>query len=263
MTTRATRPRRTMIRFPLDPIPFKGRSRVTDPGAGFDWLRQGWIMFRATPGRWLGLSLSFLLGLLVPAGVSLPGLLLSSFLLPPLAAGMLSACRRSIQEGAPRPGDLLAGFVARGGGVMGLGLLNMLGTLGIVLLLFLLNHTGQAGNGPGIEGMGGMGGMGGIGPLLGGLLLSGLLAVILFLPLAMALWFAPALVLLQGMAPVPAIKASVSACLKNWLAFLVFGLLLSLLSFFATLPLGLGFLILIPVLSGALYASYRDIFLGV
>ena len=33
--------------------------------------------------------------------------------------------------------------------------------------------------------------------------------------------------------------------------------------FFATLPAGLGFLLLVPVFSGAVYASYRDIFVEV
>jgi uncharacterized membrane protein len=32
--------------------------------------------------------------------------------------------------------------------------------------------------------------------------------------------------------------------------------------FFAMLPVGLGLLLLLPVFSGAVYASYRDIFMG-
>lgn len=240
--------------FPLTPSLFKGHSRITEPGACFDWLRQGWAIFSLTPGLWLGLSLLFLLGLLVPASVPLFGLLVSSLLLPLLAAGMLSACRRSALGETPALGDLLAGFEGKGGGLVILGLLNMLGMVGIVLLLSLIAGAGlgmQVASGPSL------------GALLGGLLLSGLLAVILSLPLAMAFWFAPALVLFHGMAPLEAVKASFAACLKNWLAFLVFGLLLSILLFFAALPLGLGFLVLIPVLFGALYASYRDIFVGV
>ncbi|WP_303785848.1 BPSS1780 family membrane protein [Azovibrio restrictus] len=235
--------------FPLAPAPFTGRSRVTEPGACFDWLRQGWALFSASPGLWLGQTLLFLLGLLVPATVPLLGLLVSALLLPLLGAGMLSACQRSARGEAPAPADLLAGFRDRGGGLVLLGLLHLLGLAGITLLLWSIGNGAQQ--------------AAGFGSLLGGWLLNGLLAVILFLPLAMAFWFAPALVLFHRMSPLQALKASFGACLKNWLAFLVFGLLLSILLFFAALPLGLGFLVLIPVLFGALHASYRDIFVGV
>ncbi len=238
--------------FPLAPAPFTGRSRVTEPGACFDWLRQGWALFSASPGLWLGQTLLFLLGLLVPASVPLLGLLVSALLLPLLAAGMLTACQRSARGEAPAPGDLLAGFQDKGGGLVLLGLLHLLGLAGIGLLLFLIGAAGP--DSPGMPSLG---------ALVGGLLLNGLLAVVLSLPLAMAFWFAPALVLFHRMAPLDAVKASFGACLKNWLAFLVFGLLLSILLFFAALPLGLGFLVLIPVLFGALHASYRDIFVGV
>ena len=34
------------------------------------------------------------------------------------------------------------------------------------------------------------------------------------------------------------------------------------LAFFAALPIGLGFLVLGPVLAGSLYASYRDVFVA-
>ncbi len=50
--------------------------------------------------------------------------------------------------------------------------------------------------------------------------------------------------------------------MKNWLVMMVFGLIVLVLSFFAALPMGLGFLVLMPVLFGALYAAYKDIFLG-
>ena len=78
----------------------------------------------------------------------------------------------------------------------------------------------------------------------------------------MAVIFAPALVFFNKMAPVPAMKASFAACAENWLAFLVYGVFLFVLAFFAALPIGLGFLLLIPVTTGALYAAYRDIFPG-
>jgi uncharacterized membrane protein len=76
------------------------------------------------------------------------------------------------------------------------------------------------------------------------------------------MWFAPALVFFNNMSPVEALKASFNACLKNTLPFLVYGLMVMVLLFFAALPVGLGFLVLIPVLAGSIYVSYRDIFVA-
>ena len=50
--------------------------------------------------------------------------------------------------------------------------------------------------------------------------------------------------------------------MKNVLAFLVYGLIVLVLAFFAALPVGLGFLVLIPVLAGSVYAAYRDVFVA-
>ena len=79
---------------------------------------------------------------------------------------------------------------------------------------------------------------------------------------AMAIWFAPALIVFNAMPPVDALKASFNACLKNIVVFLVYGLMIMVLCFFAALPLGLGFLVLGPVVAGSVYASYRDIFIA-
>ena len=64
------------------------------------------------------------------------------------------------------------------------------------------------------------------------------------------------------MPPLAALKASFNACLKNSPPLLVYGLIVMLLVFFAVLPVGLGFLVLMPVLSGSAYVSYRDIFVA-
>jgi uncharacterized membrane protein len=89
-----------------------------------------------------------------------------------------------------------------------------------------------------------------------------LFSSLLFIPLWMALWFAPALILFNGMSPLEACKTSLEACLKNIPSFLILGLTVFVLSFLAALPIGLGFLVLIPVLAGMAYASWQDIFVA-
>jgi uncharacterized membrane protein len=78
----------------------------------------------------------------------------------------------------------------------------------------------------------------------------------------MALWFAPALVVLRGMAPIEAIKESFLGCLKNVLPFLVYSIVLMVLGIVAAIPLGLGWLVLGPTLIASVYVSYRDIYGG-
>ena len=57
-----------------------------------------------------------------------------------------------------------------------------------------------------------------------------------------------------------AMKNSFVACLKNVVPFLLYSVILLLLSFVASIPFGLGWLVLGPVIAASLYTSYRDIF---
>jgi hypothetical protein len=51
------------------------------------------------------------------------------------------------------------------------------------------------------------------------------LALIFFAAIAMAHWFAPALIVLNGSKAIAAMTASARACMRNWLPFLVYGLI--------------------------------------
>jgi uncharacterized membrane protein len=87
-----------------------------------------------------------------------------------------------------------------------------------------------------------------------------LIALALFVPVNMALWFAPVLVMLQGQSAPRAIAESFRGCLKNLVPFLIYGIALFVLAILASIPLGLGWLILGPVVIGSVYAAYRDIY---
>jgi uncharacterized membrane protein len=78
--------------------------------------------------------------------------------------------------------------------------------------------------------------------------------------LSMAIWFAPALVALGGVAPIDAIKASFAANLKNLLPIAVFGVLYLVAAVVASLPMMLGWILLMPLVMLAAYVSYRDVF---
>lgn len=248
-----------MEQFPLTPSAFSGEPRVAPADSAFNWLRQGWAAFIANPGLWLAMSVLLLVVFLGLQIVPIIGALAANLLMPVLTAGMLHAVRRLGDEGTFEIGDLFAGFQRSTGSLVMVGVIYMAGWLVIGLLVMVLAGGGIAGGI--VAGAAGQPGVGaGIG--LGSIFIAGLLSLLLGAPLLMAIWFAPALVYFNDMAPVAALKASFAANLKNWLVMLVFGLIVLVLSFFAALPMGLGFLVLMPVLFGALYASYKDIFLG-
>lgn len=87
-----------------------------------------------------------------------------------------------------------------------------------------------------------------------------LMGMALFVPLAMATWFAPALVLLGNQPGFRAMVFSVMACLRNVLPFLIYGVLTFILLMLAVIPFGLGLILWIPVMLLTMYTSYRDVF---
>jgi uncharacterized membrane protein len=100
----------------------------------------------------------------------------------------------------------------------------------------------------------------GAGVAAGGVMLGVLVFTVLWVLLMMALWFAPALVMLHDVAPLDAMLLSARACFHNLLAFIVLAALLYVLTWVAMIPFGLGMLVLIPVIAGALYAAWKETF---
>jgi hypothetical protein len=87
-----------------------------------------------------------------------------------------------------------------------------------------------------------------------------LIAVTLFTPCIMAIWFAPAIVIHSEETAVQALIMSFNACLKNILPFTLFGIVVFILAILASIPLMLGHLVLLPVLSASVYVAFLDCF---
>jgi uncharacterized membrane protein len=87
-----------------------------------------------------------------------------------------------------------------------------------------------------------------------------LVMLALMVPLLMAYWFAPALIILNDMDAIAAMRASFSGCLRNIIPFLVYGIVMLLLAIVAVIPLGLGMLVWFPLALTSSYAAYRAIF---
>jgi uncharacterized membrane protein len=93
------------------------------------------------------------------------------------------------------------------------------------------------------------------------LLLAGLMMLGLSIPLAMAIWFAPALVVFHDLKPFDAMKQSFVGCWKNIVPLLLYGVIGLVIGILATIPFGLGWLVWAPTIVGSIYAGYRDIFI--
>lgn len=231
--------------------------RRVGAGAGWRWVRRGWIFFARAPLMWVISVVLLVLVALAFNLVPIVGSLAYQVLQGVIAAGFVAACRSLEQGGDFELEHLLAGFKERFGPLMMLGLLFMLG--GLVIMLVMLLFVGTA-----ILEAFVAGSAGDVYTALAAsslsMLLGALVALALTVPLLAAFWFAPALVLLNGVAPFAAMKASLSASLRNIMPFLVYGVVMMVAAILAAIPLLLGFLVWVPVMLASGYASYRDVF---
>ncbi|HVO69490.1 MAG TPA: BPSS1780 family membrane protein [Aggregatilineaceae bacterium] len=222
-------------------------------GRGWSWFAEGWQLFKQSPMIWIVNFIVFMLVFIAIELVPFIGGLAGMLLAPVLGAGIMIGARAVHQGEALEVAHLFAGFRERTSPLMMVGVLNMLATMVIVVAVFAVlavfgvSVLGAAA-GRSVEALG-------IGLMLGILIVAGL-----SIPLMMAYWFAPALVPLNGFTALEAMKMSFSACLKNVLPFLVYGVVGMLLAVAASIPAMLGWFILVPVWMASMYTSYRDIF---
>lgn len=223
--------------------------------SALNWLVRGWTYFMRAPLPWLMLAaLYILIGLLLSI-VPVVGPLLTALLWPALAGGLYQAARMVDEGGTPGPGVLLTALrdPTLRGPILVLGVppvvAFVLGALGFVLVLGGATGAGLATGSDQVA----------VGTLLGGSLLLPLLAVLLTVAVVVALLYAIPLVMFDGAGPMAAMEQSVLASVANALPLALLSLLYLVAAAFAAIPMGLGFLVLIPVITGAVYASYVDI----
>jgi uncharacterized membrane protein len=227
--------------------------RDLPPSRGLDWLAAGWRTFLRAPGVWVVQALIYILVLFALGLVPLLGWAAVLVAFPILSAGMVAGAAE-LAAGRPlRIGHLFDGLRHHAANLLIVGLFYLLG--GLLAGLIAAAIGGSAALTGYI-----LGALAGIGLAVGGVMLASAVFTVLWVGLIMALWFAPALVLLHDVAPLEAMRLSVNACAHSLLCFGLLGGLLYVLIWLAMLPAGLGMLVLVPVLAGALHASYRDAF---
>jgi uncharacterized membrane protein len=228
-----------------------GQSR---PAAnGWNWIAEGWELFKRQPGMWIGIVL-LLFVILVAAGlIPIVGGLAATLFGPVFAGGIMVGCRALDSGEDLELGHLFAGFRSRTGTLIVVGALYLAATIAVMLVVSLIMGVGMmtmmGGDPQAVEAMGMT------------FLLAMLVMLALLLPVVMAVWLAAPLVVFHEQGAIDAMKGSFTGCLKNVLPFLLYSVVLLIFIVIATVPLGLGWLVLGPVFAASIYTSYRDIYL--
>jgi len=234
------------------------KARVVEAGRGWQWIVDGFALFRKYPLMWIALTVVLVLIWMVSFLIPLIGPLLFNLLSPVLFAGLMIGCR-AVENGEELElAHLFAGFRKNSASLVTIGGVYLVGTILVVGVVFVSAGGAML---PTVLDKSGSD-MQAVAAAMRSMALALTLGFALYLPLLMLIWFAPLLVVFEDMNPVAAMKTSFFACLSNWLAFLVYGLIILVLWFIASIPLFLGLIVLLPVLICSLYASYKDIFSG-
>ena len=241
-------------------------ARVVAPGRGWQWLFEGFWLFRKTPVIWLALTLA--LGLMWVVSLIIPvlGPLLFNLLSPALFAGLMVGCR-ALESGKPlEMAHLFAGFREHATPLVTVGGVYLVGTVivvGIVLVVAGGSMLPAVLTKPGTD-------IETLRAAARSMAVALAIGAAVYLPVLMAVWFAPLLVVFNGLAPVAAMKLSFTACVSNTVPFLVYGVAVLMAWIVLSLPAALGaagallaaalLVASIPVLICSVYMSYRDIF---
>jgi uncharacterized membrane protein len=233
-------------------------SRHVPAGDGVAWWRSAWELFMRAPLMWIVFAVITIGGAFAVSLVPLLGSLVVAFALPALIGGWMLAARKAEQGGAVEVGDLFSAFKQeRRNDLFVLGGLSL--AIGLVFGLLLVAMMGLGAFTAGTIGAT-VDGTGGVLAMLGAASGALMLALIGGVLMSMVFWFSPALVLFKNVSAIDAVKLSFAANVKNIGAFLVCGIVYLLAAFVASLLLGLGWIVLIPVTVLVLYVSYQRVF---
>ena len=219
--------------------------RTVDANRGVEWISGGFNLFMKKPAELAiaGLVLfviSFVLNLIPVIGSGL------ATMIGVVAAGALMRGCQALEEGQ----DMLAAAQKAAGyaplfilGLIAAGMGVLVGLISFVLMGMVI----------GAAFLGSFAAVGMIG-------VTALFMMLISIPLLMALWLAPGLVIMRGVEPVEAVRLSFAASIKNFVPFIIFYVLAAVACFLGALPMGLGLIVVYPVLLCASYLAYKDVF---
>ncbi|MCX7166330.1 MAG: BPSS1780 family membrane protein [Rhodocyclales bacterium] len=233
------------------------------------WLLAGFALFRRHPPLATAITFGYLLTVIVVNLIPKIGPFLLPLLLPTLTVMLANGCR-AIDRRLPFASEtLMKGISEHRAGLARLGGLHLVGSSLLVLGGFALGDPINISDGLDPQ---------------EAMALATDLAVILLLasPMLAAFWFAPLLTAWDGVGAVKSLFFSFVASVRNWRAFMMYGLALVLvgaivpgmilitaglispvlLNIFSVALRMLLIFVLAPTMVASVYLSYRDVFRG-
>jgi hypothetical protein len=247
---------------------------IVPASQGFLWAKLGFRTFLKQPLALSGLFFLFLASISVMSFVPVLGNVLALTILPAATLGLMAGSKEAAADNFPKPLVLISAFRA---GKQQTQSMLVLGAIYAVSFLLVLGVSALADDGQFAKLY-----------LLGGTLtpellqetdfeIAALIAMGLYLPLSLMFWHAPALVHWHGVSPVKSLFFSLVACLRNFGAFTIFGLVW--IAVFVGVGIGLSIvglalgnpgligvamfpvaLLLAAIFFASLYFSFRDCF---
>ncbi|MDP1788213.1 BPSS1780 family membrane protein [Nitrosomonas sp.] len=225
---------------------------------GLQWILSGFYLFRKAPLAWVFVCFTLMLIAMAMSFIPLLGKFVFTLISPAFLAGIMLGCK-DMEQGKPielkhlfiafktNPAPLITiGGIYLIGQILIIGLVMLIGGSQMTDMLLYEKRVDES------ELMG----------VMSSMLTSSLIALTLSIPLMMASWFSPLLVIFHNVPPVAAMQRSFFACLKNFIPFQLYGVTLIVLTVLSLIPYGLGLVILIPTIFTSIYVSYKDIFLA-
>lgn len=212
-----------------------------------DWIAEGWTLFRMRPGAWIALGAIDLLVTVVLASLPVVNGLAPVFAVL-WAGGMTAAAETCRIRGTVSISDAFTGMREH---LQPLCMLCLVSLAAVIVCDFAGDRVASA-----FQALV----SGNTDESAGTAWLAALLYMAVALGAAMALWLAPALVVLHRAAPIEALKGSIAALRRNPWATLVYGAVIAGLAGAALLTLGIGLIVVAPLAYLSTYAACRDLF---
>jgi len=224
---------------------------------GWRWIVQAFALFRRSAVIWIVLTMIMLALALALTMIPVLGSYLLYLITPILLAGLMSAARDTDAGQEIEIAHLFRGFRENAPQLVSVGGVYLVGNVVVAGVALSLGgeelrqviEAAAAGTPEEVDAA-----------VANKASMAILVAAALFLPLAMAMLFAPALVMLEKIPAWRAMALSVQACLVNFLPFLLYAAVMSALLVLALALVFIGIAFWVPLAILTAYTAYRDIF---